>query len=150
VILFRDAPHSISPIRLAQHCEKYLDDTILLSTPCAVQSIVSPNAFTNFMKILGGFEPPFSHEIFDNLMSLAREFGYNGLITNLAPQQDAFRREERNTIYQKNATGETEAQQSKTISSSIAICSLSCNATCQRSQKDSTESLKESCRNMKR
>jgi hypothetical protein len=70
VIRFGNAPHSISPIQLAQHRQKVLDDAILLSTRYVVQSSVSPDALTNFMEILDGGEPHFSPEIFDDLMLL--------------------------------------------------------------------------------
>jgi hypothetical protein len=70
VICFSDAPHPISPIRLAQHWQKLLDDAILLSTRHMVQSMVLPDTFTNFMEILDGVEPRFSPGIFDDLMLL--------------------------------------------------------------------------------
>jgi hypothetical protein len=70
VIRLSDAPHSISPIQLAQHCQKVLDDAILLSTRYMVQLSVSPDAFTHFMEIRDGVEPHFSPEIFDDLMLL--------------------------------------------------------------------------------
>jgi hypothetical protein len=59
VIRFRDAPHSISPIQLAQHWQKVLGDAILLSTRYVVQSNASIDAFTNFMEIRDGVEPDF-------------------------------------------------------------------------------------------
>jgi hypothetical protein len=71
VILFCDAPRSISRIQLAQHCEKFLDDQIFLSIPYVIPSDVSPEAFTRFMKILDCFEPYFCPETFDDSMLLA-------------------------------------------------------------------------------
>jgi hypothetical protein len=56
-----------------------------------VQSNVSPGTF---MEILDGAEPQFSQETVDDLISLAQEFGYNGLIASLVPQRDVPRHEE--------------------------------------------------------
>jgi hypothetical protein len=53
-----------------------------------VQSDASPDVFSHFMEILNGSEPQFSLQIADDLMLLAREFGYNDLIATFAPQQD--------------------------------------------------------------
>jgi hypothetical protein len=88
VILFRDVPHSISRIQLAQHCSTFVDDPILRSTPHAVQSSVSPEAFTYFVEILGCPTLHFSPETFDEMIIVGREFGYNSLITSLAPKRD--------------------------------------------------------------
>jgi hypothetical protein len=71
VILFHDAPYSVRRIELLQHCQKFLDDPTLLSSPYAVQSNVSPGGFTHFMEILDGAEPHFSHETVDDLILLA-------------------------------------------------------------------------------
>jgi hypothetical protein len=94
VILFHDAPYSVRRIELLQHCEKFLDDPTLLLPPYMVQSNVSPGAFTHFMEILDGAEPHFSQETVDDLILLAQEFGYNGLIASLVPQRDVSRHEE--------------------------------------------------------
>jgi hypothetical protein len=59
VIVFHDAPYSVRRIELLQHCEKFLDDPTLLSSPYMVQSNVSSGAFTHFMEILDGAEPHF-------------------------------------------------------------------------------------------
>jgi hypothetical protein len=71
VILFHDAPYSVRRIELLQHCQKFLDDPTLLSSRYMVQSNVSPGAFTQFMGILDGAEPHFSHETVDDLILLA-------------------------------------------------------------------------------
>jgi hypothetical protein len=94
VILFHDAPYSVRRIELLQHCQKFLDDPILLSSHYMVQSNVSPGTFTHFMEILAGAEPRFSQETVDDLILLAQEFGHNGLIANLVPQRDVPRHEE--------------------------------------------------------
>jgi hypothetical protein len=94
VILFHDAPHSVRRIELLQHCQKFLDDPTLLSSPYMVQLNVSPDAFTHFMEILDGAEPHFSQETVDDLMLLAQKFGHNGLITILVPQRGIPRYEE--------------------------------------------------------
>jgi hypothetical protein len=49
---------------------------------------VSPEAFTYFVEILGCAELYFSPETFDEIIMLASEFGYNGLITSLVPKRD--------------------------------------------------------------
>jgi hypothetical protein len=59
-----------------------------------VQLNVSPGAFTHFMEILDGSEPHFSQETVDDLILLAQESGYNGLIASLVPQRDVPRHEE--------------------------------------------------------
>jgi hypothetical protein len=46
VILFHDAAHSVRRTELLQQCQKFLDDSTLLSSPYMVQSNVSPSAFT--------------------------------------------------------------------------------------------------------
>jgi hypothetical protein len=46
------------------------------------------------MEILSGFEPQISPETVNDLMLLAREFGYDRLIASLAPQRDVPRRQE--------------------------------------------------------
>jgi hypothetical protein len=94
VILFHDAPYSVRRIKLLHHCEKFLDDPILLSSPYLVQLNVSPGAFTRFMEIVDGSEPHFSQETVDDLLLLAQEFGHNGLIASLVPQRDVPRHEE--------------------------------------------------------
>jgi hypothetical protein len=94
LIIFHNVPHSVSRIGLLHHYQKFLDDPILLSSVDVVQSDVSSDAFTRFMEIRGGAELHGSPEILDDLMLLAREFGYNGLITRLVPQRDFPRREE--------------------------------------------------------
>jgi hypothetical protein len=94
VILFHDAPYSVRRIELLQHCQKFLDDPILLSSPYMVQSNVSPGAFTHFMEILDGSEPHFSQETVDDLILLAQEFGHHGLIARLVPQRDVPRHED--------------------------------------------------------
>jgi hypothetical protein len=86
VILFHVAPYSVRRIELLQHCQKFLDDPTLLSSPYMVQSNVSPGAFTHFMEILDGSEPHFAHEIVDDLILLAQGFEHNGLIASLVPQ----------------------------------------------------------------
>jgi hypothetical protein len=86
VIVFRDVSHSIPCIQPAQHCQGLLDDPVLLSTLDVIQSNVSPDAVTHFMEILDGVESHCSPLTSDNLMLLAREFGYNSLIASLAPQ----------------------------------------------------------------
>jgi hypothetical protein len=94
VILFHDAPYSVRHIELLQHCQKFLDDPILLSSPYLVQSNVSPGAFIHFMEILDGAEPQFSQETVDDLILLAQESGHNDLITSLVLQRDVPRHEE--------------------------------------------------------
>jgi hypothetical protein len=94
VILFHDAPYSVRPIELLQHCQKFLDDPTLISSPYMVQSNVSPGAFTHFMEMLDGAEPHLSQETVDDLILLAQEFRYNGLIASLVPQRDVPRHEE--------------------------------------------------------
>jgi hypothetical protein len=94
VILFHDAPYSVRRIELLQHCQEFLDDPILLSSPHMVQSNVSPGPFTNFTEILNGSEPRFSQETVDDLILLVHEFGHNGLIASLVPQRDIPRHEE--------------------------------------------------------
>jgi hypothetical protein len=94
VILLHDAPYSVQRIELLQHCQKFLDDPTLLSSPYIVQSNVSPGAFTHFMEILDGSEPRFSQETVDDLILLAQEFGHNGLIASLVRQRDVPRHEE--------------------------------------------------------
>jgi hypothetical protein len=69
------------------NCEKFLDHPIFLSMPYGVRSDASPDAFSHFMEILNGPEPQFSPQIADDLMLLAREFGYNGLLASFAPRQ---------------------------------------------------------------
>jgi hypothetical protein len=59
-----------------------------------VQSNVSPGAFTHFIEIPDGSEPHFSQEAVDDLILLAQEFGYNGLVASLVPQRDVPRHEE--------------------------------------------------------
>jgi hypothetical protein len=127
-IVFRDVSHSLPRIELLHHCQKFFFDSILLLSPHVVQSDVSPDAFTRFMEILGGAERPFSPEISDDLMLLAREFGHNRLITHLIPQRDFPRRERTHTNYYKNSTGAPEVQQSKLNSSLFATASPMCNA----------------------
>jgi hypothetical protein len=83
-ILFLDAPHSIAHIQLAQHSQKFLDDPIILSTPYVIQSNAYPDRFRHSMEILDGVELHLLPDTFDNLMLLAREFGYNGLVGSLA------------------------------------------------------------------
>jgi hypothetical protein len=63
-----------------------MDDLVLLSSPYLVQSDASPDAFAHFMEVLDGPEPQLSPQITNNLMSLEREFGHNGLITSFALQ----------------------------------------------------------------
>jgi hypothetical protein len=58
-----------------------------------VQSDVSPDALTHFMKLFGGTELHYSPKTFDDRMLLAREFGHNNIITRLALQRDFPRRE---------------------------------------------------------
>jgi hypothetical protein len=94
VILFHDAQYSVRRIELLQHCQKFLDDPTLLSSPYMVQSNVSPGAFAHFMEILDGAELYFSHETADYLTLLAQEFGHDGLIASLVPQRDVLRHEE--------------------------------------------------------
>jgi hypothetical protein len=94
VIIFRDAPYSVRRIELLQHCQKFLDDPSLLSSPYMVQSNVSPGAFTHFIEILNGSEPHFSQETVDDLILLAQESGHNGLIASSVPQRDIPRHEE--------------------------------------------------------
>jgi hypothetical protein len=95
LILFRDVPHSVPCIELLHQCQKFLDDPSLLSPPYVVQSKVSPEALTHFMEILDGAMLHFSLKTVDDPILLAREFGYNSLITRLVPQRD-FPRRERN------------------------------------------------------
>jgi hypothetical protein len=94
VILFHDVPYSLRRIELLQHCQKFIDDPTLLSSPYMVQSNVSPGAFTHFMEILDGAEPHFSQEAVDDLILLAQESGHNSLIASLVPQRDVPRYEE--------------------------------------------------------
>jgi hypothetical protein len=94
VILFHDAQYSVRRIELLQHCQKFLDDPTLLSSPYMVQSNVSRGVFTHFMEILDGSEPHFSQETVDDLILLAQEFEHNGLIASLVPQRDVPRYEE--------------------------------------------------------
>jgi hypothetical protein len=86
VILFHDAPYSVRCIEPLQHCQKFLDDPTLLSSPYMVQSNVSRGAFNYFMEILDGAKPYFSQETVDDLILLAQESGHNGLIASLVPQ----------------------------------------------------------------
>jgi hypothetical protein len=94
VILFHDEPYSVRRIEPLQHCQEFLDDPTLLSSPDMVQSNVSPGAFTHLMEILDGAEPHFSQETVDGLILLAQEFGRNSLIATLVPQRDVPRHEE--------------------------------------------------------
>jgi hypothetical protein len=94
VIFFHDVPYSVRRIEPLQHCQKFLDDPTLLSSYYMVQSNVSLGDFTHFMEILDGAEPHFSQETVDDLILLAQEFGYNGLIFSLVPQRDVPRHEE--------------------------------------------------------
>jgi hypothetical protein len=71
VILFHDALYSVRRIEPLQHCQKFLDDPTLLSSPYMVQPNVSPGAFTHFTEILDGSEPHFSQETVDDLILLA-------------------------------------------------------------------------------
>jgi hypothetical protein len=91
MIIFSDVPHPVPCIELLHQCHKFLDDPILLSSPYVVQLNVSPGAFTHFMEIFDTAELHSSPEPFDDLMLLAREFGYNSLITRLVPQPDFLR-----------------------------------------------------------
>jgi hypothetical protein len=91
---FRDVPHSVPRIQLALHCQRFLDDPVLLWSPYVIRSNASIDAFVHFMKIFNGFEPQFSPEIVNDLMLLVREFGYDRLTASLAPQRDAPRRQE--------------------------------------------------------
>jgi hypothetical protein len=93
LIIFRDVPHSVPCIELPHHCQKFLDDPLLLSSPYVVQSGVSPDAFTYFMEIHSGAELHFSPETSDDRMLLARKFAHSSLITHLFPQLDFPRRE---------------------------------------------------------
>jgi hypothetical protein len=72
VILFHDAPYSVRRIELLQHCQKFIDDPTLLSSPYMVQSNVSPGAFIRFMEILDGAESHFSQETVVDLTLLAQ------------------------------------------------------------------------------
>jgi hypothetical protein len=85
VILFHHAQYSVRRIELLQHCEEFLDDPTLLSSPYMVQSNVSPGAFTHSMEILDGSEPHLSRETVDDLILLAQEFGHNSVIASLVP-----------------------------------------------------------------
>jgi hypothetical protein len=93
VIIFRHVPHSVPRIELLRHCQKFLDNPILLSSPYVIQSVVPPDDFTHFMEILGGAELHFSPDTSDDLIKLAREFGHNGLIARVVPQRDFSRLE---------------------------------------------------------
>jgi hypothetical protein len=94
VILFHDAPYSVRRFELLQHCQKFLDDSTLLSSPYMVQSNVSPGAFAHFMEILDGSEQHFWQKTVDDLIFLAQEFRHNSLIASLVPQRDLPRHEE--------------------------------------------------------
>jgi hypothetical protein len=89
------ALYSVRRFELLQHCQKFLDDPTLLSSPYVVQSNVSPGASTHFMEILNGSEPDFSQETVDGLILLAQVFGHNSLIASLVPQRDVPRHEEK-------------------------------------------------------
>jgi hypothetical protein len=91
---FFDENQNYTPWEYLQECQKSLHDPIALSPPYVVQFHVSHDTFTHFMEIRDGVESHFSPETFDELMVLAREFGYNSLITSLGLQRDAPRREE--------------------------------------------------------
>jgi hypothetical protein len=93
VIIFRDVRHSVLRTKLLNHYQKLLNDPIVLSSPYVVQSDVSSDAFTDFTEILSSAELHCPLETSDDLMSLAREFRHNSLITRLFPQQDFLRRE---------------------------------------------------------
>jgi hypothetical protein len=85
VLVLRDVLHSVPRIQLALHCQRFLDDPMLLWSPNVILSDVSIDAFAHFMEILNGFEPQFSRETINDLMLLARKFGYDRLIASLAP-----------------------------------------------------------------
>jgi hypothetical protein len=94
MILFHDAPYPVRRIELLQHCQKFLDNPTLPSSPYMVQSNVSPGAFTHFMEILDPSKAHFSQETVDDLILLAQELGHNGLIASLVPQREGPRHEE--------------------------------------------------------
>jgi hypothetical protein len=94
MILFHDATYSGRRIELLQHCQKFLDNPTLLSSPYMVQSNVSPGAFTHLMQILDGSEPHFSQETVDDLILLAQKFRHSSLIASLVPQREVLRHEE--------------------------------------------------------
>jgi hypothetical protein len=76
------------------NCQEFSDDLILLSSPCAVQSDASPDAFAHFMEVPDCSEARFSAQIADDLMSSATEFGHYCLITSFALQQGVPSRQE--------------------------------------------------------
>jgi hypothetical protein len=80
VILLRDVPHSVLRLQQAQHCQKFLDDPILLLSPYVAQSNSSPDTFAHCMKILDGAELQFFPEIINDLLLFTRELGHNRLI----------------------------------------------------------------------
>jgi hypothetical protein len=94
VTLSRNVAHLIPHIQLLHHCQKFLDDPILLPALYMVQSNGSPEPFSHFMEILDNAEPRFSQEIIDDMVLLAREFGEGSLIASLVPHGDVPRHEE--------------------------------------------------------
>jgi hypothetical protein len=75
VILFRDVADSIRRIKLLHHCRKFLDDPILLSALCPVQSDAPPDAFPHFMESPDDAELRFPPGIFDDLMFWCQSLG---------------------------------------------------------------------------
>jgi hypothetical protein len=73
------------------NCQQFLDDPVLVSSPYVVQLDASPDNFAHFMEVL---EAQSSQKIAHYLMSLAREFGHNGLIASFSSQQGVPTRQE--------------------------------------------------------
>jgi hypothetical protein len=59
-----------------------------------IESNVLPDQFAHFVEILDVFEPHASPETVDDLMLLAREFGYNSLTADLDPPRDVPRNQQ--------------------------------------------------------
>jgi hypothetical protein len=59
-----------------------------------VQSDASADTLVPFGHVLNGRKPQFSTQIADDLMSLARDFGHNQLITGFSLQEDVTSRQE--------------------------------------------------------
>jgi hypothetical protein len=94
MIVLRDVPHTIPRIQLAMNCQRFMNDPILLSSSYVVQSDASPDVFAHFMEGLDSSEAQFSPQIADDLISLAREFGHNGLISSFGLHQGVPSRQE--------------------------------------------------------
>jgi hypothetical protein len=86
-------------------------------------------AVPHFMDIFDGVEPRFSLESVGVLMSLAKAFRYNNLLTGLAWQRDVPRGQENDAVNCKNSTGTSQRPYSRPIFSLFATRLPSWNAT---------------------